>query len=319
MHQKWTAAFECRIRNWAGVSMDDKRGMIGGRTVQLSNNTNPPYFRYNLAEKQVYFSINHLSLKNSLNYLFAIKKYKLDYMTGYAVSNYLLAKYLKSKSLDVPQLKAVITSSEMLTSHMRDTLQEVYQCEVYDSWSGIEACGLISECEYHSLHISPDVGIIEILDKNNNDVVPGEIGEVVCTGLINFDQPLVRYRIGDLVELSDNQNCKCGRNMPVISKVIGRTDDIVTLKDGRQFGSFNRVFAEVEGLLQAQVIQKSDLSIMINYTKNNSIRSELIESKIQKYIYEKLGLVEIEYNCCDEIPLEKNGKYKAVISHVTSS
>jgi phenylacetate-CoA ligase len=315
MHQRWSAAFEARIRNWAGVSRDDARGMIGGRLIQSGQNNRPPFFRYNFFESQVYFSINHLSLKNSYDYLNAIKKHKLVYMTGYAASNYLLAKYIKISNSSAPKLKAVITSSEMLTSQMRDTLGEVFQCKVFDSWSGIEACGLISECEYGSLHISPDVGIIEIIN-NDSEVLPGEIGEMVCTGFLNYDQPLIRYKIGDLVELAKNQVCDCNRNMPIISKIIGRTDDIITLLDGRQLSSFNRVFAEISGIQQAQVIQNEDYSIKILYTSDERIENASIEQEIRKVIDSKLGVLEICFERVEAIPRNVNGKFKAVISHV---
>jgi phenylacetate-CoA ligase len=246
----------------------------------------------------------------------AIEKFNLVYLTGYAASNFLLAKYIKNNNFKAPKLKAVITSSEMLTQHFRETISEVFQCKVFDSWSGIEACGLISECEFGRLHISPDVGIIEILNNNNQEVMPGEIGEIVCTGFLNYDQPLIRYKIGDLAELAKNQVCDCKRNMPIISRIIGRIDDIITLKDGRQLSSFNRVFADIKGIQQAQVIQNEDYTIIINYTSDNTIEPAQIELEIKSIIDSKLGKLEIRFERVVDIPRNQNGKFKAVISHV---
>ena len=96
-------------------------------------------------KKQVYFSAYHISAKNAAGYLEGIQKYKPDYMTGYAMSNFLLARFFKDAGLKAPPLKAVITSSEKLTPGMRQTFLDVYVCKTYDGCSGVEACGLITE------------------------------------------------------------------------------------------------------------------------------------------------------------------------------
>ena len=65
-HQKWNAICEARIRNWAGVNKTMARGMIGGRRILPESELNPPYYRYNLFEKQTYFSAYHLTPEYSL-------------------------------------------------------------------------------------------------------------------------------------------------------------------------------------------------------------------------------------------------------------
>lgn len=208
MHQRWFAIFEARVRNWAGVTSHTPRGMIGGRRVLPSSKNNAPFYRYNSFEKQVYFSAYHISKKNAANYLHGMEKYDVQYMTGYAMSNFFLARSFKELDVDAPFLQAVITSSEKLTDEMRDMFNEVYHCKTYDGWSGVEACALITECEHGSLHISPDAGLIEVLDENMQPVPFGKQGRVYCTGYLNFDQPLIRYEIGDEIILLE-------KNVPV--------------------------------------------------------------------------------------------------------
>jgi len=227
MHQKWSAAFEARIRNWAGLNRFNSRGMIGGRRVVPEGVSHGPYYRYNSVEKQVYFSAYHIASITATDYANAFYKYKPDYLTGYAMSNYILARFFDESGLNVPELKAVITSSEKLTSEMRQMFQKVYGCKTYDSYSGVEACGLISENEYGQLLVSPDVGIMEILNDQGEPCKPGEMGEIYSTGLLNYDQPLIRYRIGDKVRLAEDQRTRCGRNMVVVDEIIGRSEDTV--------------------------------------------------------------------------------------------
>lgn len=317
MHQRWSAGFEARIRHWAGVDRHTPRGMIGGRRVVANGDAQPPYYRYNSFEKQVYFSAYHISAANAKDYMHGITKHGVEYMTGYAMSNYFLARFFEEQNFSPPQLKAVITSSEKLTPEMRSTFKNVYRCKTYDSWSGVEACGLVSECEHGSLHISPDLGIIEILDVHGHPVKPGEAGEVVCTGLINYDQPLIRYRIGDVMRLA-TEPCTCGRNMPVISEIIGRVEDTVIGKDGREMVRFHGIFIGLPNLIEAQVIQWTvdhfDILVVTNgkWTENEAM---LIRNRMDN----QLGSVNVDIKVVDGIPRNRNGKFQAVISHVNKA
>jgi len=314
MHQRWSAGFEARIRIWAGIDRFTPRGMIGGRRVVPAGDAKPPFYRYNFFEKQTYFSAYHISASNASDYLKGIKKHHVEYMTGYAMSNYFLARFIQERNLDAPQLKAVITSSEKLTVEMRKTFQDVYQCKTYDSWSGLEACGLVSECEHGSLHMSPDLGILEILDEAGQPVKPGEVGEVVCTGLINYDQPLIRYRIGDRMRLGNN-NCSCGRSMPTVEEIVGRVEDTVIGQDGREMVRFHGIFIDLPNLIEGQIIQHTLTSFEIKIVTNGHLtpgESEMIRKRMSS----QLGSIELQINEVPEIPRNQNGKFQAVISHL---
>jgi phenylacetate-CoA ligase len=315
MHQLWSAAYEARVRNWAGVDRYMSRGMIGGRRVVPDADSKPPYYRYNSFEKQVYFSAYHISRNTVEDYLDGIRKYIPTYMVGYAVSNYLLARFIKEQKLEAPKLKAVITSSEKLTPEMRKVFSDVYGCKTYDGWSGVEACALVSECEHGKLHISPDVGFIEILDSKDMPVAPGETGEVVCTGFLNYEQPLIRYRIGDYMTLSANQHCDCGREMSIIDAIIGRTEDVVIGKDGREMVRFHGVFTNIPKIIMGQVVQENLDTIALNIVSDEPLSVE--DKKIlTKRICSQLGEVNVQIFELKEIPCGANGKYKAVISKV---
>ncbi|MFZ1809256.1 MAG: hypothetical protein WAU36_18630 [Cyclobacteriaceae bacterium] len=314
MHQRWSAGFEARIRHWAGVDRFTSRGTIGGRRVVPEGAARPPYYRYNFFEKQTYFSAYHISAKNAVDYVMGMKRHRCEYMTGYAMSNYFLARFIKESGLEAPHLKAVITSSEKLTAEMRETFRQVYQCTSYDSWSGLEACGLVSECEHGSLHVSPDLGIIEVLDELGNEVKPGEVGEVVCTGLVNFDQPLIRYRIGDLMRRGVD-DCKCGREMPVISEIVGRVEDTVVGMDGREMVRFHGIFIDLPNLIEGQVIQWELDRIEIKIVSNGRFSKQESEI-IRERMISQLGGVKVEIHEVESIPRNANGKFKSVISHV---
>lgn len=315
MHQRWSAAFEARVRNWAGVDRTLPRGMIGGRRVIPDGNSKGPFYRFNHAEKQVYFSAYHLSPTSASDYVNGIRKHSVNYMTGYAVSNYLLAKFIRDQGLPAPRLRAVLTSSEKLTGEMRQTMESVYGCGVYDGYSGVEACGLITESDQRQLLDSPDVGFTEVVDAERNDVAPGETGEILSTGFLNFDQPLIRYRIGDRVRLSENQKPQCGRSMKVIDEIEGRLEDIVTGPDGRQMVRFHGVFVDLKDVLQGQVEQFAEDEITVRLVPT-SAESEETTNTVKERIISQLGPLNVTIEYLDRIEPGANGKTRAVISHV---
>jgi len=317
-HQRWSAAFEARIRHWASVDRFIPRGMIGGRRVVPTAVSNCPYYRYNIFEKQVYFSAYHISKSSASDYVEGIKKHQVGYMTGYAMSNYFLAKMIDELGLSVPTLKAVITSSEKLTPAMRKVLEKVYHCKSYDSYSGVEGCGLISETKHGELLVSPDVGIMEIIDKYGNEVNPGESGEIVSTGLLNYDQPLIRYRIGDRVRLSKSQITKSGHEMPLIDEIEGRVEDKVVGKDGRVMVRFHGLYIDIPHLITAQLIQNDYDDFTCNLVVENGFKDKYMEI-IKQRLESQLGRSKVTFNVVDEIPKNNNGKFQAVISKVVNN
>lgn len=315
MHQVWTAGFEVRIRNWAGVNRAMRRGMIGGRRVLPEGKGNAPYYRYNSFEKMVYYSAYHISKETAPDYVKGMRKHQVDYMNGYAMSNFFLANFINELQLDAPKLKAVLTSSEKLTPEMRETFRKAYGCETFDAWSGVEACALVSECEAHSLHESPDIGIIELLDNNGNLIVGAGAGEAVCTGLLNFDQPLIRYRCGDVLKASE-YSCSCGRQMRTYKEIIGRLEDVVTGPDGRKMVRFHGIFIDLPSIAQGQIIQQKQDRFQIKVVCNNHL-DPVDAQKIKQRMHSQLGEVTVDILEVNAIPKGANGKFKAVISNLS--
>jgi phenylacetate-CoA ligase len=315
MHQRIQGAYESRVRHWAGVDRFMPRAMIGGRRVVAEGNSRPPYYRYNYAEKQLYLSAYHISKETVKGYLDGIARYKSEYITGYAMSNFFLARFILEAGLQPPAMRAIVTSSEKLTPQMRDVFHKVYGCKTFDGWSGVENCGLISENEHGQLLVSPDVGIFEILDKNGNPAKPGQSGEVVCTGFLNFDQPLIRYKIGDYVSLAEDQATKCGRSMPVINEIVGRIEDVVIGKDGREMVRFHGVFVNLPSVVEAQLIQYDVDVFHVRIVPLSSL-SETDKTLIKQRLASQLGEIKLTIEELDKIPRGANGKFKSVVSNI---
>jgi phenylacetate-CoA ligase len=314
MHQTWSAAYETRVRRWAGVHRDMSRAMIGGRVVVPSANAGPPFWRYNVSERQLYLSAFHIAPSTAPHYVAALNRFRPAYLAGYASSHFFLARMICEQQLRVHQPRAVLTSSETLTAEMRATIERAYGCRVFDSYSGVEACCLASECEHQRLHLSPDVGIVELLTADGRACAPGEAGEIVATGLLNFVQPLVRYRTGDWAIASETP-CPCGRHMPVLRQLVGRLEDTVVGRDGREMVRFHGLFVGLGRVREGQVIQESPSRIRVRLVVDPGF-GETERAIIRQRLEERLGPVEVYLEPVDRIERTERGKFRAVISHV---
>ena len=315
-HQKWMGICEARLKGWAGLDRTMARGMFGGRRILPESELRPPFYRYNVFEKQTYFSAYHLTAATVANFIEGMKKYKVEYMTGYAMSNLFLADFIEKNNLKAPKMKAVLTSSEKLTTEMRKVIERVYDCKVFDGYSGSEACGLISETQQGELLVSPDVGIMEFIKDDGSVAQNGEVGEIVSTGFLNYDQPLIRYKIGDKALLSQNQTTKSHHCMTKVDEIIGRIEDTVVAKDGRKMVRFHSLYLEVAGLVAAQIEQHDYEHIAFNLVVDESYNRKISEVIIKDRLESQLGEVKVVFNYLSRLPVDANGKIKAVISHI---
>jgi phenylacetate-CoA ligase len=309
------ALYEARVRNWAGVRLGMKRAMIGGRPIQPASVKTPPFHRYNAIDQQVYFSSCHISAENAIHYAKALEKHWPDYLVGISSAYALLGSFLLDQKIWVPAPRAVLCSADALTPEGRKTIERAFRCRTYDGWSSAEACSLISECECGSLHESPEAGIIELLDQNGDAVPPGEAGTIVCTGLLNLDQPLIRYRIEDLAVESARKDCACGRRMRIFDRIVGRLDEYVWTRDGIGNTRLARVWRGANGIREGQIIQESlDLIVLrIAAAPEFTPKDEEI---LRRNVAERLGDVRVHCEFVDHIERNSRGKFRAVISKV---
>jgi phenylacetate-CoA ligase len=276
-----------------------------------------PFYRFNIVERQAYFSPFHLRAETAERYVYALRRHRIQWLTGYAVSYYLMARFILEAQLTVPRLRAVVTTSEKVTADMRKTMERAFGCPVFEEYSTVENVVFASECEHHRLHVSPDVAIVEILKPDGTPCGPGEIGEVVATGLLRVHQPLVRYRLGDLA-MWDPDPCPCGRQMPVIKEVVGRIEDVLVGPDGRQMVRFHGVFVDQPHVREGQIIQEAIDRIRVKVVAADGFR-ERDASDVTRRVRQRLGMqVEVIVETVDRIPRTAGGKFQAVISHVQS-
>jgi phenylacetate-CoA ligase len=315
------AVREVRSARWAGVSFELPRATFSGRMVVPDANSAGPYYRFNRMERQAYLSAFHLRAETAPQYVEALRRHHIQWLTGYAVSYYLLAEYIVEQKLPVPALKALITTSEKVTPQMREVLERAYGCRTFEEYSTVENLLFASECSHGRLHVSPEVGLIEILRPDGTPCDAEEVGEVVTTGLLRDYQPMIRFRLGDLAAW-DSRPCPCGRVLPVIKEVVGRIEDVVVGPDGRRLVRFHGIFVDQPHVREGQIIQEAIDRIRVKVVPaagyGSADEQDIVRRIQQRLTAEMQVIVEV----VESIPRTKAGKFQAVVSllkHETSS
>ncbi len=300
-----------------GISKDSSWAMIGGKLIVPQKQATPPFWVWNSGMNQLYMSSYHLSEKFMGYYLEELEKRHLDYIYGYASSLYSLALFAQKIKFNNLRFKVAISNAEPLYDHQRILIEKVFRCKVVDTYGCTEFCFQASECAEGKMHVSPDVGLFEVVSSDLSPAGKGEVGNVVCTGFVNLCQPLMRYRTGDSAVMS-KYNCDCGSNFQLLQSIEGRNDDLIITADGRRIGRMDPVFKAELPIREAQIVQNSlnDFSVLLVPEQgwNNHHEKELKDSFIN-YV----GEVQLSIEKVDHIARTKAGKFKAVVNKMNNS
>jgi phenylacetate-CoA ligase len=318
MRKMW--AFVELYRNTAGVSRHDRRAQFTGKLIvppQQSPSTRV-FWRRDWANHALLLSTVHLSPENLPDYAAALERFRPVYLCGYPSAMYVLAEYYRQSGRRAPRLKAALTSAETLLDPQRRAIQETFATRVFDQYGQAEMQSFWYECEAGSMHAHPLAGVTEILRPDGSPAAPGEMGEVVLTGLVNYAMPLIRYRVGDTARFA-TVPCTCGRGMPVIEEIGGRLDDYVFTRERGYLGRLDPVLKGVQNIIETQIEQESIDMLRVRYVPAPRFTSEDLQM-LETNLRDRVGRsVHLEFQCTDRIPRSANGKFRFVISRLERS
>jgi phenylacetate-CoA ligase len=311
----WYALSEARWKRWYGVSKDDRWALLGGQPIVPPTRQHPPFWVWNMASHQLYMSAKHIAARTIPDYIDAIKRYRVRYIYGYSSSITLLAKGILHQGEKDLNQAVIITNAEPLFEHQRKIIEDAFRCPVRETYGTAEKISGASQCNFGRMHLWPEVGIMEVM--NGDSPLPhGMVGDFINTTLINDNMILIRYRIGDRGSLpKENGICQCGRTLPIIESIEGRTNDVQYTPDGRHvWGLICSVFKGLP-IHEGQIIQEKIDLFHIRVVPASNYSRKTRQIMIDRLL-DPIGSIKVIVEETESIPREKNGKFKAVICNI---
>jgi phenylacetate-CoA ligase len=227
---------------------------------------------------------------------------------------HLLARRARRGRRPAPHFPAAISAYEQLHRSQRAAVEREFGCEVFDYYTSEEGLIQAMECQRHKgLHIDIRLGVLEVVDEAGKWVPPGRTGRMVCTGFFNQLMPLVRLDLGDLGAL-DPEPCSCGRGLPLLCNLRGRTSDVLTVMGRPLYPATLSVLLEEQESIaegQFQALPGGGLGVNIVPADSWSPRDERrLRHTLRREIHAQLEPV---IRLVDRIPRTRAGKFQLVI------
>lgn len=248
-----------------------------------------------------------------------LRAWRPQMLVAYVSSATLLARLVRARGIRDICPRAIQTSAETLTPTDRALLEETFGCRVFDRYGCREVGNIAHECDAHQgLHLLAENNLVELLDANDHPVAPGQIGRIVVTNLNNYAMPFIRYDIGDL-GIATTRACACGRGLPLLDSIIGRTSDVITSPSGKLLHGefFTHLFYKIPGVQQFRVIQETPAELRIQIVPNTEFERERVLRFLEETIHQHADReFQIRFELCEALPPSPSGKYRFTISNV---
>jgi len=311
-------AAKWRATRWWGVDIGDPEIVVWGSPIELGSQDFVRAIRDKLFRTTLLpaFEMSEAKLDG---FIVRIRHFKPSMLFGYPSALAHIAKHACSKGVAMDDLgiKVAFVTSERLYDKQRENIERVFGCKVANGYGGRDAGFIAHECPEGGMHITAEDIIVEIVDQAGNVLPMGQAGEIVITHLATKDFPFIRYRTGDVAVL-DEKNCKCGRGLPLIKEIQGRSTDFVIAADGTVMHGLSLIYVirDVKGVENFKITQES-----IELTRVELMVSDEFSEKSINTICEGIGQrlgeeARVDVKVVANIAAEKSGKFRYVISRV---
>ena len=315
-------AAKWRATRWWNVDIGDKEIVAWGSPIELGAQDRARILRDLLFRSQLIPAFD-MSEAKLLAFLQRIRDNKPKMLFGYPSVYHLLAQTAQKHAIAMNNLgiKVVFVTSERLYPYQRELIESVFGAPVANGYGGRDAGFIAHQCPQGGMHLSYEDIIVEIIDPISGEVLPaGQAGEIVVTHLATSEFPFIRYRTGDIATLSD-KTCSCGRSLPMLESIEGRSTDFVMAADGTLMHGLALIYIlrDIKGIAAFKIVQQSLQHTHIQVVwPDNELPSDM-RQQIESGFQARLGAqVQITIEQLQDIAPEASGKYRYVISKVTS-
>ena len=290
-----------KMLRWFGVPREAPEFKIGGVKVGWK-------FRiYYYFRNKRFINSFRFSQKKVERIIRKYNRFKPEVLYGYPSAIFNFVQAAESCCIPVHQPRIVVTHAENLYHEFREKFEAVFPGAkiVNQYWASEANIGVC--CPEGNLHVDEDTVICEVINKDENGV-----GDLLITNLYSFDQPLIRYKIGDRVKVSDRK-CPCGRETKIIEYIEGRENESIELPDGRELPVTIMYISRIaENIKSYQLIyHRTNWTMELRYIPVDP-EMPIREKSILEYFQSTFGL-NVVFREVKSIEYTPGGKFKKLI------
>ena len=306
---------------WTGFEIGDPVWCLYGNPLEERSGLAKVrgQLRINLLNRTSYLDLLRLDEAALQDFVAKTRDNQPALIWGHTHGLYALAKYLLANEITSFRPGAAMSAGMPVHDFERQAIEAAFACELFNRY-GCEEFGVIAaECpEQHGLHILTDSLMVECVDPEGRPVSPGHPGQILITDLHNRATPFIRYRLEDIVVLSD-QTCSCGRHYPLLESIDGRSADFLIATDGALVSGVSltdHFMMDIAGISQIQLVQDALDHLIVNVVRTADYTSEC-EQAIGHQVHHFLGSdMAYDIHHLDEIPREASGKFRFSVRQV---
>jgi len=314
-YENWADA--ARIRGWyhlANCEIGDTCAVLWGAMREVKENfTLFERIKEYLTSGEVWLNAFNLSENRKIEFLRLCHIFRPKLLRGYFTAIKDFALFLDKERLPFPAIKGVILGAETVDQTSQTFIEKVFKAPSFNTYGGRELSLIAMECSHkNGLHEVSENNYVEFEDI---DLFGHEsAGNLIITNLNNYAMPFIRYRIGDIGIPGNEDSCECGRGLPLIKKIIGRTTEVFLFNDGTKIAGemFIHLMKDFP-LTEYQFVQTSDACVVLRYKRSEKVNNQIfnnIRQTYKKYLPEGVSLEFKDVDCFEKTP---TGKFKFVL------
>jgi len=309
-------AAKWRATRWWDVDIGDPEIVLWGSPIELGAQDRLRSLRDRMLRSTLLpaFDLSEASLDRFIS---EIQKRRPRMLFGYPSALTRLAEHAgaRGQRLDELGIRVAFVTSEMLYDHQRKAIRRTFGCAVANGYGGRDAGFIAHQCPQGGMHISAEDIIVDVVDAMGKPVAVGQPGEVVVTHLATRDFPFIRYRTGDIGTLSSGA-CTCGRGLPLLDRIEGRSTDFVVAADGTLMHGLALIYIlrDLPEIAAFKIVQESRQHVRVQIVASQLLSPR--EEDIRRGFRARLGdAVTVDIERVPAIAAEQSGKFRYVVSH----
>lgn len=312
-------AAKWRATRWWGVDIGDVEVVLWGSPIEIGKQDRLKSLRDSMFRSHLLpaFQMSETKMDQHLD---AIERLRPRMLFGYASALAILAEHAerRDRGMNRHAIRVAFATGETLFPEQRAAIERVFGAPVANGYGARDAGFIAHQCPAGGLHVSAEHIVVELVDEYGKPVAPGETGEVVVTHLATADFPLIRYRTGDMA-IMDREPCSCGRGLPILREVLGRSTDFVLTPSGNRMHALALIYEvrDKPGVKAYKFVQEADLSLDLQLVAGPEFTPD-VEGSIREGVLERMGQgAALSIRRVNDIPPERSGKHRYVVSRAS--